>query len=128
MANIWKKKTNQFLRKFEFRFYLSYHDCYLAILWSIKRNAGSMTSSQFFQTFLLLSFRIFFHYVLLRPYYKYGTYKCYRPGFWDRMVRIWKLSFGCLSLAVTVNRADSGQLKFWSEPSEILNVRSSRTP
>ena len=28
----------------------------------------------------------------------------------------------------TANRADSGQLQFWSEPSEILNVRSSRTP
>ena len=28
----------------------------------------------------------------------------------------------------TANRADSGQLQFWSEPSEILNVRSSNTP
>ena len=28
----------------------------------------------------------------------------------------------------TANRADSGQLQFWSEPSEILNVRFSSTP
>ena len=35
---------------------------------------------------------------------------------------------GCLSLAETANRADSGQLQFWSEPSEILNLRSSNTP
>ena len=28
----------------------------------------------------------------------------------------------------TANRADSGQLQFWSEPSEIFNVRSSSTP
>ena len=33
-----------------------------------------------------------------------------------------------LSLAETANRADSGQLQFWSEPSEILNVRSPSTP
>ena len=32
------------------------------------------------------------------------------------------------SLAETANRADSGQLQFWSEPSEILNVKSSSTP
>ena len=31
-------------------------------------------------------------------------------------------------LTETANRADSGQLQFWSEPSEILNVRSSSTP
>ena len=29
-----------------------------------------------------------------------------------------------LSLADTANRADSGQLQFWSGPSEILNLRS----
>ena len=27
----------------------------------------------------------------------------------------------------TANRADSGQLQFWSEPSDILNLRSSIT-
>ena len=27
----------------------------------------------------------------------------------------------CLSLAETANRADSGQLQIWSEPSDILN-------
>ena len=27
----------------------------------------------------------------------------------------------------TANRADSGQLQFWSEPSEILKLRSSNT-
>jgi hypothetical protein len=27
----------------------------------------------------------------------------------------------------TANRAESGQLQFWSEPSEILNLRSSNT-
>ena len=27
-----------------------------------------------------------------------------------------------------VSRAESGQLQFWSEPSEILNLRSSNTP
>ena len=32
------------------------------------------------------------------------------------------------SLAETANRAESGQLQFWSEPSEILNLRSSNTP
>ena len=30
--------------------------------------------------------------------------------------------------AEKANRAYSGQLQFWSEPSEILNVRSSSTP
>ena len=30
--------------------------------------------------------------------------------------------------AETANRADSGQLQFWSEPFEILNVRFSCTP
>ena len=29
-------------------------------------------------------------YVLLGSYYKYGTYKCYRPDFWDRTVRIFE--------------------------------------
>ena len=33
-----------------------------------------------------------------------------------------------LSLDETANRADSGQLQFWSEPSEILNLRSLNTP
>ena len=33
-----------------------------------------------------------------------------------------------LILAETANKADSGQLQFWSEPSEILNIRSSSTP
>ena len=28
----------------------------------------------------------------------------------------------------TANRAESGQLQFWSKPSEILNLRSSNTP
>ena len=32
------------------------------------------------------------------------------------------------SLAETANRAESGQLQFWSEPSEILSLRSSNTP
>ena len=31
-------------------------------------------------------------------------------------------------IAETTNRAESGQLQFWSEPSEILNLRSSNTP
>ena len=30
--------------------------------------------------------------------------------------------------AETANRADSGQFQLWSEPSVILNVRSSSTP
>ena len=38
-----------------------------------------------------------------------------------------KISEGCLSLAETANRADSGQVQIWSEPSEILNVRFSST-
>ena len=33
-----------------------------------------------------------------------------------------------ISETETANRADSGQLQFWSESSEILNVRSSSTP
>ena len=32
------------------------------------------------------------------------------------------------SLAETANRAESGQFQFWSEPSEILNLRSSNNP
>ena len=32
------------------------------------------------------------------------------------------------SLAETANQADSGQLQFWSESSEILNLRSPNTP
>ena len=34
----------------------------------------------------------------------------------------------CLSLAETASWADSGQLQFWSQSSEILNKRSSSTP
>ena len=30
--------------------------------------------------------------------------------------------------AETANWAESGQLQFWSEPSESLNLRSSNTP
>ena len=37
-----------------------------------------------------------------------------------------KLSW-VVSLAETANRADLGQLQFWSKPSEILNLRSSNT-
>ena len=33
-----------------------------------------------------------------------------------------------LSLAETANRAQSGKHQFWSEPSEILNLRSPATP
>ena len=32
-----------------------------------------------------------------------------------------------LKLAETANRAESGQLQFWSEPSEILKLRSPNT-
>ena len=35
--------------------------------------------------------------------------------------------FEDLSLAETANSAESGQLQFWSEPSEILNLRSPNT-
>ncbi len=31
-------------------------------------------------------------------------------------------------LTETANRAESGQLQFWSEPSKNLNLRSSNTP
>ena len=30
-------------------------------------------------------------------------------------------------ISETANRVESGQLQFWSEPSEILNLRSSNT-
>ena len=33
-----------------------------------------------------------------------------------------------ISLAETANWAQSGKHQFWSEPSEILNLRSSTTP
>ena len=36
--------------------------------------------------------------------------------------------FEDLSETETANRAESGQLQFWFEPSEILNLRSSNTP
>ena len=32
------------------------------------------------------------------------------------------------SLAETANRAETGKLQFWSQPSEILNLKSSNTP
>ena len=35
--------------------------------------------------------------------------------------------FEDLKLAEIANRAESGQLQFWSEPSEIFNRRSSNT-
>jgi hypothetical protein len=35
--------------------------------------------------------------------------------------------FSCLS-AETAYRAEAGKLKFWSKPSEILNLRSSNAP
>ena len=41
----------------------------------------------------------------------------------------WLCPVGCLSLTETANRAaEPGQLQFLSEPSEILNLRSSNTP
>ena len=42
----------------------------------------------------------------------------------------WRLQFleYLRSLAETANRAESGQLQFWSEPSEILILRASNTP
>ena len=33
-----------------------------------------------------------------------------------------------VSATETANRAEPGQLQFWSEPTEILNLRSSNTP
>ena len=47
--------------------------------------------------------------------------KVYRLGVSPSLVSRWRE-------AETANRADSGQLQFWSEPSGILNVRSSSTP
>ena len=38
-----------------------------------------------------------------------------------------KISEG-LDQTETANRAESGQLQFWSKPSEILNLSSSNTP
>ena len=38
------------------------------------------------------------------------------------------LSLPCWLSQQTANMADSGKLQFWSEPSEILNLRSSNTP
>ena len=38
------------------------------------------------------------------------------------------LTGSCLSLAETANKAEAGKLQFWSESSEILNLRSSNTP
>ena len=37
-------------------------------------------------------------------------------------------SFWSIWYTETATRADSGQLQFWSEPSEILNLRSQNTP
>ena len=42
--------------------------------------------------------------------------------------RVINRTVGCLSLARTANKAEPGQLQFWSEPPEILNLRSSNTP
>ena len=39
----------------------------------------------------------------------------------------WLSQLSCLKLAETANRAEAGKLQFWSEPSEILNLRSSNT-
>ena len=36
--------------------------------------------------------------------------------------------FGAFEDLETDNRAESGQLQFWSEPSEIFNLRSLNTP
>ena len=41
-------------------------------------------------------------------------------------IKIW--FFAGDKQAETANRADSGQLQFWSEPSEISKLRSSNTP
>ena len=46
---------------------------------------------------------------------------------WIKLKLSWVCPVGCLSLADPANRADSGQLQFWSEPSEILDVRFSST-
>ena len=40
----------------------------------------------------------------------------------------WVCPASCLSLAETANWAGSGNHQFWSEPSEIINLRSSNTP
>ena len=37
-------------------------------------------------------------------------------------------NFRILGPQLKLSAADSGQLQFWSEPSEILNLRSSNTP
>ena len=37
---------------------------------------------------------------------------------------VWVCPASCLSLAETASWADSGQLQFWSKPSEILNLSS----
>ena len=34
---------------------------------------------------------------------------------------------GCLSLVETANRAETGKIQFWSQPSEILDLKSSNT-
>ena len=50
--------------------------------------------------------------------------------FVDLKFKISELSdqnWSCLSLAETASQADSGQLQFWSESSEILNLRSPHT-
>ena len=49
------------------------------------------------------------------------------------MSKVWyqgllKATVSGVFAAETANRAESGQLQFWSEPSEILNLRSSKTP
>ena len=38
-----------------------------------------------------------------------------------------KISEGLVQITETANRAEAGKLQFWSEPSEILNLRSLNT-
>ena len=55
----------------------------------------------------------------------------YIRGFTKFGIKVfWRLQFleYLRTLTETANRADSGQLQFWSEPSEILHGRSSSTP
>ena len=59
-----------------------------------------------------------------------GTLKATVSGvFEDLKFKISEGSVQNLAVSVeTANRAESGQLQFWSKPSEILNLRSSNTP
>ena len=58
------------------------------------------------------------------------TYRLGDRGFQDIKVlrRLQFLGYLRTLRTETVNRAESGQLQFWSEPSEILKLRSSNTP